>query len=213
MKTVVLDLDDFSVICNRMDLLTMLREHYEDFKISLFTIPHDFRAEQTLLRVERDKMLRHIKENLDWMQIIPHGLVHLPREFENCDKETMELSLQAIEGQFAIDGLPFVKGFKAPYWLWNKEVVEVLNKHKWFGAVDRNQPDMLKTHQYYVYDFSIDEPFWESDKEVLKLHGHMTKPSDNDLESCLLNLFKLPLDTKFKFVTDFLEYDKNTSVS
>lgn len=206
-KTVVLDFDDFSILRSRLDLLLKIKEHYPKFKVSMFTIPYDYEYEMSDLRVFRDSTLAKIKENLDWIQIIPHGLSHIPREFENADKEAMELSLKAIKEVFDKDGLPFVNGFKAPYWLWNQDVVDVLDKHNWFGGVDRNQPKMLKTKKYYVYDYSIDEPFWETDKEVVKLHGHMTLPSTNNLQDCLINLFKLPNNVEFKYVTDFLQND------
>lgn len=204
MKKVILDLDDFSVLRNRMDLLSTIKEHYPNFKASMFTIPFDYEYEASMLRIERSRGLKWVKDNLDWIQIIPHGLTHIPREFENPDRETVEMAFKAIDDAFTHDELPYVRGFKAPQWLWNQNVVDWLNYNGWWGAVDRNQPDMLKTERVYEYDFSIHEPFWESDKEVLKLHGHMTLPSENNLEDCLLNLFKLPNDVEFEFVTQHL---------
>lgn len=204
-KTVVLELDDFSVLRNRMDLLTALKEHYPKLKVSMFTIPFDYEYETSMLRIQRPKALEWIKNNLDWIQIIPHGLTHIPREFEKADRETVEMAFQGIADTFENDGLPYERGFKAPQWLWNQNVVDWLNYNGWWGAVDRNQPEMLRPERYYEYDFSIHEPFWESDKEVLKLHGHMTLPSENNLEDCLLNLFKLPNDVDFEFVTQHLE--------
>lgn len=199
--TVVFDLDDFSVLRNRLDLLTKIKEHYPNFKASMFTIPYDYEYEMSSLRIFREESLEKIKK-IDWIQIIPHGLLHLPREFENCDKKTMEMSLKAIDQQFKKDGLEYVKGFKAPQWLWNQDVVDVLDDNGWFGAVDRNQPEMLRTKKVYEYTHSIDEPFSGA---LVKLHGHISLPSKNNLEDNMVNIFKIPQDAEFKFVTDFIE--------
>lgn len=202
---VALDLDDFSILRNRMDLLTKIREHYPTFKVSLFTIPYDIEYESSMQRMYREDAKKLIHENLDWLQIIPHGLTHIPREFEKCDRWTMKMAMQGIEEAFEKDGLPYEKGFKAPYWLWNQEVIDVLDEAGWWGAIDRNQPGMLKTKRTYTYSYSIDEPFWLAEEDTLKLHGHMTRPSTNNIEDCLLNLLKLPADTEWVYVTDLLD--------
>lgn len=203
---VSLDLHDWSVLRSRMDLLTKIREHYPTFKVSLFTIPYDYEYELSQLKLQREEALKRIHANLDWLQIIPHGLLHLPREFEKCDRWTMKMSMQGIEEAFAKDKLLWEKGFCAPYWLWNQEVVDVLDESGWWGAVDRNQPGMLKPKRFYTYSHSIDEPFWKArEVDTLKLHGHMSPPSSNSLEDCLINILKLPSDVEWHFVTDFLE--------
>jgi len=204
---VSLDFDDFSVLRNRMDLLLELKEHYPEMKVSMFTIPYDYEMESTQLALQRDKFLKLIKENLDWIQIIPHGLAHLPREFEKADAETTRIALKAIDEVFSKDGLPYVKGFKAPQWLWNKDVVRVLNEEGWWGAVDRNQPGMVKTDKFYTYSHSISEPFWNYAANNLKLHGHISGPSENNIEDCFINLMKIPHNAEWHYVTDFIEED------
>lgn len=200
-----LDLHDFSVLHNRMDILLRIKEHLPNFKVSLFTIPYDYQAEMSQQKLFRNKALNLVRENLDWMQIIPHGLAHIEREFENCDRWTMKMVLQSIDEMFAKDGLPYEKGFCAPFWLWNQEVIDVLDENGWWGAVDRNQPQMLKTKKFYQYSHSIDEPFSKSNVDVLKLHGHMGAPSSNAIDQCYTEILKLPVDTEWHFVTDFLE--------
>ena len=111
MKTISLDLDDFSILNNRMDLLMQLKESYPKLKVSLFTIPYDF-AYETLPegQILRDKTLAMIKTQLDWIELIPHGLVHFPKEFEKCDYKTMKLKVfPAIEEAFKKDGLSGLK--------------------------------------------------------------------------------------------------------
>jgi len=202
---VVLDLDDFSVLRNRMDLLLQIKEHYPNFKVSMFTIPFDYEYETSMLRLQREEALQKIKDNLDWIQIIPHGLTHMPREFENADKQITRMALASIDEAFKKDGLPYEKGFKAPFWLWNQDVVDVLNEEGWWGAQDRNQPENVRTNRFYEYTHSIDEPFWNVQTDLLKLHGHISLPSANNLEDCLLNIFKLPADVQWCFATEFLE--------
>lgn len=205
MKTVSLDFHDFSIYNNGFYWLEKIKDHYPQFKVSMFTIPFDYAHEGSELRLLRDEALKKVQDNLDWIQIIPHGLSHMEREFEKATRQSTKLALKAIGEAFKKDGLPYEKGFCAPYWLWNEEVISVLDDEGWWGAVDRNQPDMLKTKRYYTYTHSIDEPFWESKDEVLNLHGHMTPPSTNNLQGCFLNLIKLPPETKFKYVTDFIQ--------
>jgi|GEM_PF-3816477 len=205
---VSLDLHDFSVIHNRMDLLKTIKEHFPGFKVSLFTIPYDYLSEQSNARVFRDRFLHEIKQSLDWMQLIPHGLMHIPREFERCDRWTMKMAMEGIEEAFGKDGLPYEKGFCAPYWLWNQDVVDVMDESGWWGAVDRNQPEMLCPKRVYKYSHSLSERFYEAKTDTLKLHGHMGHPSDNALEDHLLSILKLPEDAEWHFVTDFVEEKK-----
>jgi hypothetical protein len=206
MKTICLDFDDWSVMNNRLDLLLKLKESYPKLKVSLFTIPYDFLEErQVNARIMREGTLKAIKEHLDWLELIPHGLLHLEREFEKCDYETMKISMKAIDECFKKDDLPYVKGFKAPYWLWNKDVVKALDEAKWWGSIDRNQPNMLKTKKYHVYTHNINEPFWESTLDTLKLHGHITNRMPDNFEKNFVNLFKMPANAEFKFASEMLE--------
>lgn len=208
----VLDFDDFSILNNRFDLLLLLKEHYPQLKVSLFTIPNDINREKSLNRLLRKKSLRLLHENLDWIEIIPHGVTHFPREFENADKTATHLAINAIKEQFDKDEIPYVKGFKAPYWSWNKDVVHILDSKGWFGTVDPAQPQMLKTKKFYRHNLSIDTKFWESKEEVWKLHGHIDGVSSNDIQKCMHNLLMIPADAEFYFVSDFIEYDKNSNL-
>lgn len=201
-----LDCHDPSLLNFGWEWWERLREHYPSLKLSVFFIPFDPLAETSQLRLERDKAVEKLKENLDWIKLIPHGLTHMPREFLNCDYYTMrDLVLPSIDEAFSKDGLPYEKGFCAPFWQWNADVVRVLDEKGWWGAIDRNQPEMLKTKRSYTYNHPIDEPFWESQDKILKLHSHLDGSSANDIERCFLNLLKMPQDAEFVYVTDFVE--------
>jgi hypothetical protein len=207
MKTICLDLDDYSILNNRLDLLIKLKEHFPNLKVTAFTIPYDYQSEGNIGgRIMRATTLKAVQKELDWIRIVPHGLLHLDREFEKCTYETMmENVIPAIDEAFKKDGLPYVKGFKAPQWLWNEEVIRALDEVGWWGAIDRNQPQMLKTKTFFRYSHSIDEPFWESDRELLKLHGHIAGPEKNNLERCFFGLMKMPSDAKFVYADELLQ--------
>lgn len=210
--TISLDLHDFSVLHNRFDLLYILKEHYPNMKLSLFTIPYDYGFEMNdMLRVTKDEALRKINENKDWLEFIPHGLTHFPKEFEKADRDIMIAYVENVITEMAKTGIPedrIVKGFCPPMWLWNQDVIDVLNEYGWWGAVDRNQPDMLKPDRYYVFTHCIDEPFWLSNQKLIKLHGHMALPNSNNLEDCLLKLLKMPKKANWKFVSELVGGDK-----
>lgn len=200
---VALDLHDFSVVNNRLGLLLKLKEVFPDFKVSLFIVTHDDIMDwgPSLLYKE---YLGVIKKNLDWLQIIPHSYKHNGREAKSFDTyEFGEMLLPAIERDLKDLELPYVNGYCAPHWEWNRSVVSVLDEMNWWGAVDRDKK-MLYTKKYYKYNYLLNEPFYESKDEVLKLHGHVYG-TKNDLGECFENLLKLPKDTKWHFVTDFIE--------
>jgi hypothetical protein len=207
-RTISLDIHDWSILRNRFDLLLTLKEHYPDMKVSLFTIPYDYAYEMSDLRLIKESALVNIERNKDWLEFIPHGLVHFPREFEKADRDTMLSFVNNIRGEMVKSGIPedrIARGFCAPQWLWNQDVIDVLNEYGWWGAIDRNQPDMLRTKKYYIYSHSIDEPFWLSNQNTIKLHGHISLPSSNNLEDCLLKLLKMPVKANWKFVSELVE--------
>lgn len=206
MKKVIFDIDDGSLFRTRWDLLKKVKEHYPKFKVSLFWIPFDYEIETDASKlILKESKIKEVQSNLDWVELIPHGLSHIPHEFAKADKRAVELALQSIDVIMREYHLPYKKGFKAPYWLWNEEVVEILNRKGWWGAIDRNNSEMVVPDRYYRYTHSLDEPFWLSSEPVIKLHAHMTPPSINNLEDCILNLFKLPNDTEFDFVSNYIE--------
>lgn len=195
-----LDLHDWSVVNNRLYLLYKLRDYFPSFKISLFTVPVDKKEDWGAYLARKD-YLAEIKENLDWIQIIPHGWKHDGSEIKNCNYESFYSMLLDIKDVFDREGLPFVKGFCAPHWRWNSHVTRVLDDEGWWGSVDPRQPNMPCPKKFYRYSHPIDMPLHG---DVLKLHGHVYGTS-NDLGRCMDNLLTLPKDTEWRFVTDFIE--------
>lgn len=196
---VALGLHDFSVVNNRLLWLLTLKDKFPKFKVSLFTVPVDEKNDWGSSTI-RGEYLKEIKKNLSWMQIIPHGLDHDKSEMQYC--RDFESVMVNIKRAFETDGLPYEKGFCAPHWRWSQEVVDGLNEAGWWGAVDPRQPDMIKPKKFYRYSHTIDNIDYS--QELLKLHGHIYG-TKNDLGLCFDNLLKLPADTEWHYVTDFLE--------
>lgn len=202
MYKVSLDLHDWSVLNNRLDLLWRLREHYPDFRVSLFAVPDDIKHKSG----SRHEALIRIKECLDWIQIIPHGFRHNSAEARKWDYEQfMDEIIPGVKEAFDRDGLPFEKGFCAPHWTWSDDVVRALDALGWWGAISPKREDLPSTKKFYIYTHSLDEPFLQSNRDVIKLHGHIHPLCKDDLEKNFDNLLKLPKDISWHFVTDFIE--------
>lgn len=183
-------------------MLFRLKERFPDFRVSLFTVPVDKKEDWGSYLIREDN-LNMIKRNLSWMQLIPHGLNHDGSEVREWSYQHFKSSVMLdIDAGFLKDGLPYEKGFCAPHWRWNEDVVRALDDTCWWGAVDPRQPDMPCPLKFYRYSHPIDA--FPTDLPELKLHGHVYG-TKNDLGKCLDNLLALPEDVGWRFVTDFLE--------
>jgi len=169
-------------------------------------IPWDYQYYTQFADFQREEILKQIKANLDWIELIPHGLTHKMGEFQNVKKKDLPIIFTGIDEVFKKYNLPYIKGFKAPNWLYNEDLVDYLDKKGWFLATDRNQPKSPKTKRFYEYNHSIDEKFWLfTDEYYWRLHGHISLPSQNNLPDNIVNLTKIPADVDFKFVSESLE--------
>lgn len=198
---ICLSLDDFSAVNHRMDLLSKLKFIYPNFKVSLFTVPIDTPQDWGMYQIRKEN-LAMIKDNLDWIQIIPHGLYHNHGREMQINYEEFKKVIPRIEEAFNKDGLPFEKGFKAPHWRWTEGVVQVLDELGWWGAIDPRQK-MPCPKKFYKFTHTLDN--FPLNEEVLKLHGHIYG-TKNDLGECSRSL----LPYKFKeatwhYVTEFLQ--------
>lgn len=211
MKTIILDSDDFSLENNQLFYLDKLKDQFPKLKISMFYIPWDYRYYAQILDFQREQMVEEIKKRSDWIELIPHGLSHKDREFENVKYEDMDVIFSAIHEVFEHYKLPYIKGFKAPQWLYNEDLVRYLDEKGWWLAVDRNQPNAPRTKKFYEYSHSIDEPFWDSTDDIIKLHSHISLPSANNIPDNMMNLIRMPQDAEFKFISEYM-YEKNSSV-
>ena len=200
---VSLDLHDWSVVNNRMDLLLKLKERFSGFKVSLFTVPVDTKQDWGPYLIREETLKKVIWPNLDWIQIIPHGYRHNGAELRRSDYGEFKRLLPDIQAAFDNDRLPYVKGFCAPHWAWSPGVVKVLDEEGWWGAIDPRHSNALAPRKIYRYSHALDTLF-SGDIEILKLHGHVYG-TRNDLGRCFWNILNVPLAAEWHFVTDFLE--------
>lgn len=201
-QTVILDADDFAVDNTSFMYFCELKRLYPKFKVSLFTVPMSVMSGEIKCLATADNFLSEIKEYLDWIEFIPHGFSHYPMEFQNKTYQETIDSLIAIERIFNESGLPFVKGFKAPYWAYNDEVAKALKDKGYWIALDKNDPrnDM----PIYKYNWSINEPYPKDIQEV-RGHAHIQNVCGNGIEECFSNLLTIPEDVEWKFISEVME--------
>lgn len=193
---ICLTLDDFSVLNTRLDLLWKLREHFDDFRVSLFMIPDDIRHKTG----NRDEALVRIRECLGWVELIPHGYQHNSSEAKKWTYDQFRYDIAPkIKDIFDRDELPFKKGFKAPHWDWNQEVVRALDDMGWFGAVTYGRKGVARPRLFYISTHTIEYIPMNQD---IKLNGHINNTSPDNLEKCMNNLIQLPKDTRWLFASD-----------
>lgn len=211
-KRVSLDFHDLSLGNTNMYYVEKLREQYPDFKVSMFYIPVDSNYQIMPEMQEESKKLIQKAVREGWMELIPHGLTHVFKEFEKVDAKTMELVLKAYEEHFKELELPYVKGFCPPHWIISKEAIKVLDDHGWWLAVDRNQPDMPRAKKSYEYNWDIANPFpdeargiyEEHPADIVMGHGHISLPSRNSITETFINLTRIPAEYKWVFVSEVM---------
>jgi len=200
-REVILDLDDFQCDVN-MEELFIMKEHYPDFKVSLFTIP----LHKGLLtgKVEIEKVMEWAKmiNGYDWIEVCVHGFAHFNKEME-VDKKTAEKLISGSEKMLDRIGLKYKKIWKSPYWQASNEAYQVLRDNGYTVATNKDidRPDIEGMKQYR-FNWSIDQlmPI----KKILKGHGHLTT-MDNSITKCVSNLMNLPTDTKWLTISDYIK--------
>ena len=201
-QTFIVDFDDFSSVNPGYDLLLKLREHFPNFKTTLFTVPFSIKYFTKEVPLSKLKMwAKNVMEQSDWLEIAPHGFAHLKGEWLIEDKKRINIQLSAMENLFKQIGMKFVKVFKAPFWEYTKQVEEVLMERGYTLAVDRNRPLIRTPIDVYVWNWSIDEKIPEY--HTIKAHGHI-HGTNNGLNKCFPNLLKIPENSKFEFISEHL---------
>lgn len=206
-KYICFDTDDLSFENNNFWYLEKLKDQYKDFKISAFYIPIDaehYKLMSDEQRATAKEMIVHAVKD-GWLELIPHGVSHQFGEFKNADIKTMELVIQAYDDYFKQLGVPYVKGFKAPNWLLSNEAIQYLNDIGWWVAVDRNNPYKNYPKRPFMYNWSIDEEM--PNLPILKAHSHISLPSKNNLPDCIDNMFRIPPEYKWKFVSEVIDIE------
>lgn len=173
-RTVYLTLDDFGEEVNNLDVLWKLRNHFDNFQVSLFAVP-DWCG--------RVAFMDYI-DSIGWIDLYVHGFFHLRGE------ELSEITLNYLTKKY------FKRGYKAPMWDLSNTMYERLRK---LGFKIFLQPtDSGREGIKYNWDIRNPPP----DEDVLTSYGHCylrDYPAEdpNSLERYWKNVLSLPKNTNF----------------
>jgi hypothetical protein len=198
----IFTLDDFCVTYQDcLQYLEYLNGYFDDFKASLFTIPcHN-----------RDYLSDHkdwVKKLPEYLEFIPHGWIHNNHEFAELDYHECRDRINLGIMEFADAGIPLVRGFKAPNWRYNKNLVRALHEKGFWLAIytegnhaGKAEGVNLPTH---LWNWDIGKPI--PDKDPLYAHGHVHSQSGPGayIGDSIENITKLPKDTKFVFLSEHM---------
>lgn len=207
-QTFIIDLDDFGSLKPGIEYLRMMREHYPNFKCTLFTTP--FHVQYLTKEIDIDKLYewgKIVAREMDWLEIAVHGFAHIKGECTTTDRKKAKTLIKASENVFKKIGIPFVKIFKAPHWEMSREFEKELEKQGYVVALDRNRPVSFSDVPKYVWNWSLDEKVPEY--HTVKGHGHVWE-TNNGINRVLPNMLKIPTDVEFKFVSEYLEENGTT---
>jgi peptidoglycan/xylan/chitin deacetylase (PgdA/CDA1 family) len=200
---VAIEYDDFSPVNHHLDLLEKAKEHFPNFKVTLFTVPWDVQFSRTMqdsapITLEKFKPWVDAVNKCDWMEIALHGLTHAPLEFSELSYEgamkRIVIGMKMFENRKIKN---FTKVFKAPMWSIS---VEAKRAAKDLGFV-------VVEDGYYNWNLANDEPNADA-KEPYIMHGHIQDVTGNGLEETFHSLMKLPPDTEFMFLSEVLNASK-----
>jgi len=202
--SISLDFDDYSPSYNGLFYLDQIHEHYPDCKISLFTIPLKTLGEGQVDSWENAMDLVEETNKRPWLEILPHGYFHSQHEVENWTYDQTNLAIKAWETLFTKLGMNWKKVMKAPHWQYGYEALRALRDNGYTVAVDPSAlskmkiPDGLKI---YTHNWGVQFPF--ANKTEIKGHGHITQYADTCIADNLGNIYELPTDKPWKFVSEF----------
>lgn len=195
---VAIEYDDYSPVNSNFGLLEQLKEHYPNFKVTLFTVPWEIRFGQGLRGsspITLDKYKPWVEASkADWIEIALHGLTHAPAEFAELSEEASYKRIVIGMKMFQNVGFKnFAKIFKAPQWLISRDAVRAAENMGFVVVHDR----------YYNWNLADDAPA-KGAKEPYIMHGHIQDDQGNGLEETFGRIMKLPPDTEFMFLSDVL---------
>lgn len=223
-QIIVMDFDDVSVATPEISLLSKLREHIPQFKVSAFTVPVHEWLMQDEKRFSHLMLWANALRDMPWMEIEVHGFLHDKSEMMvdyEIAKATI-LSSQRAFTEFKIKekrkffgskwvhykpNIPYQKIFKAPGWQMSNEAYLAARDLGYVVATDRNHPDVevpgLRT---YRFNWSIEEPF-PKEYRVVKGHGHIIGMA-NDLSINYTKLLhELPTDAVYMTISEYLKWE------
>lgn len=131
------DADDFHEKNTDMEYLAKIKESLPNFKITLFTIVGLCSAD----------FIKKIKDEYDWIDLVPHGWLHRDLECQYWSYDEMINYLDRIEH------LEMTKGFRAPGWGISKDCYKALkDKGYWIAEHEKNRsiPEKYGLRAHYT---------------------------------------------------------------
>lgn len=196
----VLEFDDFSPRMHNLHLYEELHDHYPDFKVTLFTVPWEIRfgAQAPITQPEFEPWCKAVRQAVSegWMEIAVHGLTHAPLEFGEISADGAFKRLTIACKMFENRKIPYAKIFKAPFWALSKEGKEKITSMGFavvedgyfhWNLADHQPPALTDTGSYCV------------------AHGHVNAVCGNGIEDVFDTLMRLPPNTEFAFLSDYLK--------
>lgn len=186
------------------EYLEQIKDHFPEFKVTLFTIPMDirFNGPSHLTKKGYERWLEACRKAYDdgWMRFALHGLTHMPMEFAELNKETAHKRIVVGKRIFEEAELPLEPIFKAPNWAISKEAKEAAEEEGFTVVEDL----------YYNWNLKDAKPM-EAEADVIIAHGHVQngsmdingKPDGcyNGIEETMTNLMSVDTDTEWLFLT------------
>ena len=197
----VFSLDDFCYQEKEVvPFIQELEEYFDNFKISLFTIPCYL---GTYLHKNQDWLSSIAKKN---MEFILHGYFHTNHEFSHLDKIQCRYFIELGIAEFKQCGINLVEGFKAPNWRYDDELIQYLKEIEFWLAVytPGHASDEVSC---YFWNWDIGQPIPQN-IEILHAHGHTHRQSGPGafIGDCMENIKKLPKDTEFYFISEAMSW-------
>jgi hypothetical protein len=191
---VCIELDDFGKDNHRLDLLMKLKEHFPNFKVTMFAIPAQCPDDW-------------VAKLPDWIELAFHGDTHAYRE---CEKWTHQ---EAFSFHFKYANKPrFVNIFRPPYWLLSDQAHEYLNMYFFLCLHPDDKRANNYTYNWNLKDDYVDASFANSDADVLCGHGHVQNVCGNGLEESFNRIMQLPKDTDFYFVSEVINLTRSQAL-
>tara|TARA_R110000868_G_C10972640_1_gene770677 strand:- start:14494 stop:15111 length:618 start_codon:yes stop_codon:yes gene_type:complete len=181
------------------DILENFREHYPDFKVTLFTIPLDLRHGKIVKSTDEEykSWAKIAKKAYDqgWCRFALHGFNHIEREFEHLTYDEAKKRIEFGKAVFESVGIPIDPIFKAPNWFISSEAERAV----------KDAGLKLVKDRYYQWNLKdrLPRPVEFGDKVIIA-HGHIQDGDGcfNGLSETKHRVMELPSDTKFIHLID-----------
>lgn len=194
---VSLDLDDFSPLNHRFDLLFELKKRYPNFKISLFTVPWEIRLNPNgkgtpITEQQYCPWVKEVKkaQKEGWMEIYLHGFTHNQSEFHRLTYDEAKKRVIVGMKMFENVGIKLTPLFKAPYWQLSKDAKKAI------------EDLAVRVVEDGYYNWNIKDQYLSRNKVIA--HGHVQDVCGNGLDESFARLLSVPQDANWKFLSELI---------